>query len=322
MKKFPHVSFFVTLRQVNYVTLFCVHNVDVLMYPLDRRKLAIHVYSLFHSLRKVAKILKVSHTTVSRWLRNPDKKKYTRKTVPKSVLIIETLRASITNDPFISIISLKKIIKDTFNYDVSKELIRVAIHSMNFSRKKARFFSKTKNLDDKTKDFVIMRSKLVSQGYKLFSIDETSFGRHGKPVMGYSEKGKVLKIQKKQPRITTVSSLVMISENKLVQRLESTKAYNTTSFLSFIQSYTFPKKSVILLDNVSFHHSSSVKQYCKEKDVVLLYVPPYSPWFNPIEGVFSVVKRHYYKTGNIDDSFSQVTSKHVEAFFKDSFNKN
>ena len=90
------------------------------MYPLDRRKLAMHIYSLFNSLRKAAKIMKVSHTTVSRWLKNPDKKKYTRKTVPKSVLIIETLRASITNDPFISILSMKQIIKDTFDLSLKR----------------------------------------------------------------------------------------------------------------------------------------------------------------------------------------------------------
>ena len=291
------------------------------MYSLDRRKLAIHVYSLFHSLRKVARILGVSHTTVSRWLKNPDKKKYSRKHVPKSFLIIETLKAAITNNPFVSIISLKQIIKDTFRFDVSKELIRVEIHSMNFSRKKARFFSTTKNLKDKTRDFLNTRETLITQGYKFFSIDETSFGRHGKPVMGYSEKGKVLKIQKKQPRITTVSSLVMISENGLVQRLESTKSYNSLSFLNFIRSYSFPEKSVILLDNVSFHHSSYVKQYCKEKEIILLYVPPYSPWFNPIEGIFSIVKRQYYKTGNIEDSFNAVSLNHIKSFFKDSFNK-
>ena len=123
------------------------------MYSIDRRKLAIHVYSLFPSLRKVARILCVSHTTISRWLKNPEKKKYSRNNVPKSFLIIETLKAAITNNPFVSIVSLKQIIKDTFKFNVSKELIRVAIHSMNFSRKKARFFSTTKNLEDKTRDF-------------------------------------------------------------------------------------------------------------------------------------------------------------------------
>lgn len=291
------------------------------MYPLDRRKLAIHVYSLFNSLRKVANILKVSHTTVSRWIKNPEKKKYTRNIVPKSMLITETLRASIKNDPFISILSMKQIIKDTFKFEVSKELIRVAIKSMNLSRKKARFFSTTKDLSTKTLDFIQKRDSLLSQEYTFFSLDETSFGRRGKPVTGYSEKGKVLRIVRKQPRITTVSSLVMISNKTIVQRLDSTKAFNSTSFFNFVKSYIFPEKSVILLDNVSFHHCTSVKQYCKEKNIILLYVPPYSPWFNPIEGVFSIVKRSYYKTGSIEDSFSRVTSKHIEAFFKDSLKK-
>jgi transposase len=291
------------------------------MYPLDRRKLAMHVYSLFNSLRKAAKIMKVSHTTVSRWLKNPDKKKYTRKTVPKSVLIIETLRASITNDPFISILSMKQIIKDTFNFEVSKELIRTAIKSMNFSRKKARFFSTTKDLHIKTTNFIQERDRLLSQGCIFFSLDETSFGRHGKPVNGYSPKGKVLRIVRKQPRITTVSSLVMISEKKIVQRINNTKSFNSTLFFDFIKSYDFPEKSVILLDNVKFHHCKIVKQYCNEKNISLLYVPPYSPWFNPIEGVFSIVKRLYYKSGDIECLFSQVTPGHIEAFFKDSLKK-
>ena len=171
---------------MNYVTLFYLHKIDVSMYPLDRRKLAIHVYSLFNSLRKVANILKVSHTTVSRWIKNPEKKKYTRNIVPKSMLITETLRASIKNDPFISILSMKQIIKDTFKFEVSKELIRVAIKSMNLSRKKARFFSTTKDLSTKTLDFIQKRDSLLSQEYTFFSLDETSFGRRGKPVTGYS----------------------------------------------------------------------------------------------------------------------------------------
>ena len=44
--------------------------------------------------------------------------------------------------------------------------------------------------------------------------------------------------------------------------------------------------------------------------------PPSSPWFNPVEEVFSVVKRHYYKNGNIADAFGIVTSDHCNAFFK------
>lgn len=74
-----------------------------------------------------------------------------------------------------------------------------------------------------------------------------------------------------------------------------------------------------MLDNVSFHHSHVVKQFATDKNLILLYVPPYSPWYNPIEGVFLIIKRHFYKTGNIEESFAMVNAKHIEAFFKDSW---
>ena len=44
------------------------------MYPLDRRTLALHVYTLFFSLRKTANVLQVSHMTISRWISNPERK--------------------------------------------------------------------------------------------------------------------------------------------------------------------------------------------------------------------------------------------------------
>lgn len=37
------------------------------MYPLDRRKVAIHIYSVVSSLRKTALLLNISHSTVARW---------------------------------------------------------------------------------------------------------------------------------------------------------------------------------------------------------------------------------------------------------------
>lgn len=289
------------------------------MYPIDRRKLAIHVYSLFSSLRKTAKILQVSHSTVSRWLKSPNKKQYTRTQVSKSKLIIETIKNAITNDPFITVLALKAIIYDTFDFQISKELIRSALKSLNMSRKKAKFISVTKDLHIKTKKFLDERQRLQSKGYTFYSIDETSFGRHGKPVMGYSIKGTPLKIIKKEPRMTSVSSLVLISENAIVNRCMSTKPFNTIKFLEFLKACNFKPNSVLLLDNVSFHHSHVVKQFATDKNLILLYVPPYSPWYNPIEGVFSIIKRHFYKTGNIEESFAMVNAKHIEAFFKDSW---
>jgi hypothetical protein len=131
--------------------------------------------------------------------------------------------------------------------------------------------------------------------------------------MGYAPKGEQLKLPKSTPRITTSSALVVASATSIVKRLQQNKPFNTISFLEFLKSVEFPTGCVVLLDNVSFHHAKIVKAYAEEKMIHLLYTPPYSPWFNPIEGVFSIVKRQFYKDGNIDNAFNSVTSNHLNA---------
>jgi transposase len=60
------------------------------------------------------------------------------------------------------------------------------------------------------------------------------------------------------------------------------------------------KRTVLLMDNVAFHHSYKVKEYTKEIQWDILFVPPYSHVFNPIEGVFSIVKRQYQRNLSIN----------------------
>lgn len=290
------------------------------MYPIDRRKLAIHVYSLLNSLRKTAIILKVSHTTISRWIKNPEQKKYTFTKILKSSIVSQTIKATLDNDPFISIRSLSDLVFKTFNFKISKELVRTIIKKNGLSRKKARFFSKPTNLEFKIQEFIKKRQEYIDLKYPFYSLDETSFGRHGKSMMGYSPKGTQLKIKKSVNRITTVSYLVISNPSRIIHKVAKQGAFNTQDFLKFLKSLSLPINSVILLDNVSFHHSQVVKTLCLENKWNLLYTPPYSPQFNPIEGIFSIIKRTYYKTGLIENSFNQVQEKHCQSFFKGSLN--
>lgn len=48
------------------------------MYPLERRNIALHIYSILNSLRKTAILCQVSHSTISRWIHCPHKKQYTK----------------------------------------------------------------------------------------------------------------------------------------------------------------------------------------------------------------------------------------------------
>lgn len=51
-----------------------------------------------------------------------------------------------------------------------------------------------------------------------------------------------------------------------------------------------PEGSVLVLDNARIHHGHALKEAVEQAGHCLLYLPPYSPDFNPIEMVWSWLK--------------------------------
>ena len=51
-------------------------------------------------------------------------------------------------------------------------------------------------------------------------------------------------------------------------------------------------RSIAVLDNCSVHHIQPVRELFNEAGILVLFLPPYSPDYNPIEETFSCIK--YY----------------------------
>jgi transposase len=49
-------------------------------------------------------------------------------------------------------------------------------------------------------------------------------------------------------------------------------------------------KSVLIMDNASFHHIERIREPCSKAGIKLLFLPPYSPELNPIEVFFAELK--------------------------------
>jgi transposase len=79
--------------------------------------------------------------------------------------------------------------------------------------------------------------------------------------------------------------MAIVSQTAIIKTEIIHGSFNSISFLEFMKSLDIPIKSVILLDNVRFHYSKAVAQFAETRQWDLCFVPPYSPWFNPIEGV-------------------------------------
>ncbi|PNH01851.1 hypothetical protein TSOC_012216 [Tetrabaena socialis] len=50
-------------------------------------------------------------------------------------------------------------------------------------------------------------------------------------------------------------------------------------------------RSVVVFDNCAIHSKQALQEICIEMDLQCLFLPPYSPVYNPIEKVFGAVKQ-------------------------------
>ena len=69
---------------------------------------------------------------------------------------------------------------------------------------------------------------------------------------------------------------------------------NTELFESYIEKILCPvlkPKQVVIMDNATFHKSKNIKNLIKNKDCQLIFLPPYSPEYNPIEHYWAILKR-------------------------------
>ena len=118
--------------------------------------------------------------------------------------------------------------------------------------------------------------------------------------------------------MTTVSVLALASQQQMIKTQTIKGSFNQHLLSCFLVESNIPTNTVILLDNAAIHKTKLIKQTALQLGIELLYVPPYSPWFNPIEGVFSIIKRAFYKGLSIDESFQSTNEHHYNAFFKKS----
>ncbi|KAJ8508493.1 hypothetical protein ONZ45_g9242 [Pleurotus djamor] len=112
-------------------------------------------------------------------------------------------------------------------------------------------------------------------------------------------------------------------------------AVDGDEFLDFIVNDVLPKmnpfpqdKSVLIMDNCAIHKSEILRELIEARGVVLIFLPPYSPDFNPIEESFSCVKawirRHWDIMQNEDpyiglySATTSVTAEKAKEWFRHS----
>jgi len=139
----------------------------------------------------------------------------------------------------------------------------------------------------------------------IIYLDESGFDMHMKKEFGWKERGKRLYDNKsgnrKGKRIKVISAL---KDRKLLAPMWFEGNTDTNIFNEWIEKCLVPELElhrVIVMDNATFHKSEVTRKLIESVECKLLYLPPYSPDFNPIEQKWGHVKNMVKK---IRDQFA------------------
>jgi len=265
------------------------------MYSLEFRKAVIQLYKYFNSMRKTALALNISIASISRWTKNIEPKNYVRQNTKTSEALKSFILLKISEKPYMTCKEICALIYQHFNINVSKQLVHLIIKQSNMSYKRIRKRGASKHKQERIKDFVKQINELPKDSI-LVSIDESGFDHHAYPVYGYGKKGTQVVLEYPVSNDRKHYSLILaVSNNGDKQFVIKTSYVDSKQFNEFINGLTFPKNSVLLMDNASIHRTKELKEVLNFKEYSVVYTPPYSPEFNPIEMVFGNIKHHYYK---------------------------
>ena len=154
---------------------------------------------------------------------------------------------------------------------------------------------------------------------------------------GYSLIGEPPVYHRFLGRGTRISAIAALSTEGLTCYELITGTTNGDKLYNFLRGSLIPsmhpfpgEMSILIVDNCSIHHVQEVKDLLEAAGILLIFLPPYSPDYNPAEELFSYIK-YYLKdhedlfqntsTSTLKDilnaAFQSVTADFCKAYIKD-----
>ena len=128
---------------------------------------------------------------------------------------------------------------------------------------------------------------------RLVFLDETWASTKMARTHGRAPKGRRLRISVPHGHWKTTTFVAGIRTSGLIAPLVLDGPINRDAFEVYVDKVLVPDLKpgdVVIMDNLSSHKGPKVREMIEAAGASLLYLPPYSPDFNPIEKAFSKLK--------------------------------
>lgn len=165
----------------------------------------------------------------------------------------------------------------------------------------------------------------------LIFIDESGVNLALTRDCARAPKGQRAHGKRPQKRGQNISIVGALSLTGLVTSINIMGAVDGLTFEAFISQRLVPKLwpgACVIMDNCSIHFGQAIEEMIHQAGASLIYLPPYSPDFSPIEKFWSKVKsilrsleaRTYPDLAKaLEQAFEEVSLKDIENWFKNCY---
>ena len=127
----------------------------------------------------------------------------------------------------------------------------------------------------------------------LVFVDEMGTNISLYPLYGWAKKAQRAHCSVPRNRGKNTTLLSSMSVEGMGPSLAVEGATNREVFETYVEQVLAPtlrRGQVVVMDNLTAHKGERLRELIEQEGCELLYLPPYSPEFNPIEETFSKIK--------------------------------
>lgn len=163
---------------------------------------------------------------------------------------------------------------------------------------------------------------------RLVFVDEMGTNTSLAPIYAWAPKGQraYSKVPRNRgPNMTLLASITTEGMGPCIAVVGSITRASFEAYVEQVLSAALEPGQVVVMDNLSAHKGSRVRELIEAKGCELLYLPPYSPDLNPIEETFSKIKALLRRAGArirealveaIGRALDTVTARDARGFFE------
>jgi transposase len=133
----------------------------------------------------------------------------------------------------------------------------------------------------------------VAEPERLVFVDECGTHTSMAPIYGYAPKGERLRFRVPRKRGKNTTLLSSMTVGGMGPSLVVEGATTARVFETYVKKVLAPKLQegqIVVMDNLGAHRPKRVRELIEARDCQLIYLPSYSPDYNPIEEAFSKIK--------------------------------